>query len=114
MKLPRHFALALLAAIVSIATLATVLTIDSRRIERRWTVQVAPRPEEGQQIFAAKGCAHCHGESAAGTTLAPPLRQRASLSSVPRLVTAMWNHAPVVHTAGERAADRLSLRVGIR
>jgi mono/diheme cytochrome c family protein len=94
MKLPRHFALALLAAIVSIATLATVLTIDSRRIERRWTVQVAPRPEEGQQIFAAKGCAHCHGESAAGTTLAPPLRQRASLSSVPRLVTAMWNHAP--------------------
>ena len=94
MRLPRNFAIALIAAIVSITTLATVLVYDSHRIEHRWTLQVAPRPDEGQHLFAAKGCAQCHGEDATGTQLAPGLRQRASLASVPRLVTAMWNHAP--------------------
>ena len=94
MRLPRNFVVAMSAAVVSIAALATVLTYESRRIERRWTVQVAPRPSEGQQIFATKGCAQCHGDDAAGTPLGPALRQRASLSSVPRLVSAMWNHAP--------------------
>ncbi|MGA2989889.1 MAG: c-type cytochrome [Candidatus Korobacteraceae bacterium] len=55
---------------------------------------IPPRPAAGRIVFQQKGCAACHGEDASGTTSGPPLRQRASLSSLPHLVVAVWNHAP--------------------
>ncbi|MBC8327842.1 MAG: c-type cytochrome [Planctomycetes bacterium] len=50
-------------------------------------------PEDGRALFAAKGCAVCHGADGGGG-LGPPLRDRLPGSTPEAVLQAMWNHAP--------------------
>lgn len=55
----------------------------------------------GSQVFAAKGCAGCH-KSGAGP--APDLARLAARTDRAALASAMWNHAPQMHsTMAERS-----------
>lgn len=67
---------------------------QSRQLAKSRAAQVASTPAAGSMVFRDKGCASCHGTTAAGSDSGPALRQSGSLSTLPRLVTAMWNHAP--------------------
>jgi cytochrome c2 len=59
-------------------------------------------PKSGATVFAAKGCAACHAQGAAG---APNLGDVARRADRTALASAMWNHAPQMHnTMAERAA----------
>jgi len=94
MKIPRQIAVWGSAAVLSIVVLFLVVVRQSQESQRRWAVQVAAKPVAGSAVFRNKGCAACHGATANGTASGPRLRQRESLSGLPQLVTAMWNHAP--------------------
>lgn len=92
--MPRPIAMWGSAAVLSIVILFLVVGRQSREAQRRWAVQVTAKPLAGSVVFRNKGCATCHGVAANGTASGPGLRQRESLSGLPQLVTAMWNHAP--------------------
>ena len=94
MRIPRQLVVWASAAILSLAILFIVMRWQHRYVQRRVAVQVAARPAAGSAIFRAKGCATCHGTSANGSSSGPSLRDSQSLTTLPRLVTAMWNHAP--------------------
>jgi mono/diheme cytochrome c family protein len=89
------------AAVLSLALLGLVLGREYLGTQKRFAVQVSPRPETGRALFAAKGCAGCHGAKAEGTANGPALRRRGTAASLPQLVTAMWNHAPRMWAAME-------------
>jgi mono/diheme cytochrome c family protein len=90
----REFASWAILAVAGLILLGGVIALQSRRIGQRNATVVPQRPELGSLVFRRKGCANCHGENAVGSGSAPSLRGRESLSSLPQLVTAMWNHAP--------------------
>jgi len=46
----------------------------------------------GQGLFAARGCADCHGPAARGTSRAPRLRGRGENFSTVRLAATLWRH----------------------
>ena len=94
MKIPRQITLWTVASVLSLLVLGFVLTWQSAQVRRRWAVQVPTQPVTGSVVFRAKGCGACHGPTAAGTDDGPALRDSRSLSGLPQLVTAMWNHAP--------------------
>ena len=94
MTLSRQLSLWVVVALASVLLLICVLRYSGGDAQRRFAASVAPRPAVGQLLFESKGCASCHGAAATGTSSGPALRQRASLSSLPKLVIAMWNHAP--------------------
>lgn len=94
MKIPRQSAIWATAAAVSLGALGLVVQRQHREVQRRVAVQVATKPLNGSAIFRNKGCANCHGQSGGGTSLGPSLRNTRSLTSLPRLVTTVWNHAP--------------------
>jgi mono/diheme cytochrome c family protein len=100
-KIPRQIAIWGSAAVLSLVVLAIVLIRQSRDTQHRWAVQVAAKPVAGSVVFRNKGCAACHGSTASGAGSGPGLRQRESLSGLPQLVTAMWNHAPRMWEAME-------------
>jgi mono/diheme cytochrome c family protein len=81
-------------ALAGLVLLGMVIAMQSRRIGERKATVVPPKPELGSIVFRRKGCANCHGQAGVGTSTAPSLRGRQSLSTLPQLVTAMWNHAP--------------------
>jgi mono/diheme cytochrome c family protein len=85
-------------AVAALVLLGMTLGWQYNANQRRWAIQVTPRPLEGRAVFREKGCANCHGESGAGSARAPGLRQP-SPASLPQLVTALWNHAPRMWTA---------------
>jgi mono/diheme cytochrome c family protein len=99
MTLRRQLSLWIVAALASVLLLICVLRYSGGYAQRRFAASVAPRPAAGRLVFESKGCAACHGAEATGTPSGPALRQRASLSSIPKLVIAMWNHAPRMWTA---------------
>jgi mono/diheme cytochrome c family protein len=80
-------------AVAALLLLVATLGWQYNANQRRWAIQVTPRPLEGRAVFREKGCANCHGDSGAGSPRAPGLRQP-SPASLPQLVTALWNHAP--------------------
>ena len=90
----RQFVMWFAVAAIALLLLVVVLVSQQKGRQRRWAVLFPPQPVEGKVVFREKGCANCHGETAAGSNTGPGLRQRASLASLPQLVTAMWNHAP--------------------
>jgi mono/diheme cytochrome c family protein len=90
----REFVSWAILAVAGLILLGGVIAIQSRKIAQRSASVVPPRPELGSLIFRRKGCANCHGSNAQGSDIAPSLRGKESLSSLPQLVTAMWNHAP--------------------
>lgn len=94
MKIPLQLVLWTSAAVVSVGALGIVIQRQHREVQRRVAVQVATKPLNGSAVFRSKGCANCHGASGAGTSLGPSLRDSRSLTSLPRLVTTVWNHAP--------------------
>jgi len=94
MKLRRELVLWAAGAGLALVLLAVILNRQTDVVQRRWATQVSPRPAEGTALFRSKGCAACHSAGAGASGSASPLRQLPSDSSLPRLVTAMWNHAP--------------------
>ncbi len=85
---------ALLAAIAVVAFTAAMVT-QGRRERERWSVFLAGSPLQGRIVFREKGCIHCHSVNGEGGKIGPDLgRKRTAQSSLPQLVTAMWNHAP--------------------
>lgn len=101
MKAPGQLAMWAMAALVSLGGLGLVLLWQRHDLPDRVAVQVAATPLSGAAVFRSKGCASCHGASGGGTDLGPSLRHRSSLSSLPQVVTAMWNHAPRMWQAME-------------
>lgn len=94
MKPPRQLAIWGTAALVSLAALGFVIRKQFPEVQERVAVQVATRPATGSTVFRDKECANCHGPSGGGTEYGPSLHNRESLTSLPQLVAAMWNHAP--------------------
>ncbi len=94
MKPPRQFVIWGTAALLSLISLLIVMRLQHREVQRRVAVQVAAKPVSGSMVFRSKGCVNCHGNSGAGTEFGPALRNSSALTSLPKLVTAMWNHAP--------------------
>lgn len=99
MTLSRQLWFWIAAALASVLLLICALRYSGGYVQRRFAASVTPHPAAGQLLFESKGCAACHGAEATGTSSGPSLRQRASLSSLPKLVSAMWNHAPRMWTA---------------
>lgn len=95
----REFVIWVTLAVAAMVLLVGILMWQYNNTQRRWAIAMTPRPAEGGVIFRAKGCANCHGNTASGGKLGPRLRERASLASLPQLVTAMWNHAPHMYEA---------------
>ena len=94
MKVPRQIAVWGMVAAVSLAALTFALVRQNKDVRQRSALQVRTNSLAGSEVFREKGCGTCHGPNAAGTSSGPALRQRESLSGLPQLVTAMWNHAP--------------------
>ena len=90
-----------LAALLSLVLVSALAVWQSRQVARARAVHVASTPAAGSVIFRNKGCAACHGATGGGTDSGPALRQTKSLSTLPRLVSAMWNHAPRMWQAME-------------
>ena len=92
----RHRELTLWVALAAVGLLSLGWMVKSQTttIQRRSATQVAPQPARGAALFRDKGCETCHGAAGAGGRDGPALRQSPTLTTLPRLVAAMWNHAP--------------------
>jgi cytochrome c551/c552 len=82
---------------ITLAVLGGVLAWQAKLIGRRPTSYIQPDPTAGRMIFVEKGCASCH--DALHRSDHPPAVTKNS--SLPKLVTAMWNHAPKMWEAIE-------------
>jgi mono/diheme cytochrome c family protein len=51
-------------------------------------------PFIGERVFSERGCARCHGPSAGGTKLAPPIVARSDAFTTVSLTSALWKHGP--------------------
>ncbi len=90
------------AALLGVGAMVAALVWGAREFRRDLGTQVPPNPVLGAALFRDKGCAGCHDRYLTGIALAPDLREQPSSSSLPRLVTAMWNHAPRMWEAMHR------------
>lgn len=99
----RQFGLWIALAAVATLIFLIVMRAQYQPTQARFAPNVNGRPAEGRDVFEAKGCARCHGSDAAGTADGPSLRNRASLTSTARLVTALWNHVPRMSEAMQAA-----------
>lgn len=62
-------------------------------------------PEKGKQVFDSLKCSTCHSVGGIGGKAAPDLGVRKSRGRTPaELTAAMWNHAPAMWAAMEKAA----------
>ena len=52
-----------------------------------------PDPNNGQRLFAAKGCIRCHGASGGGTRFGPNLRVATQRLQVSEIAGQLWNHS---------------------
>lgn len=60
-------------------------------------MQVLPgRAEEGERLFAARGCVDCHGIKGVGGPVGPALSGKRLYSSLFDFAAAMWNKGPVM------------------
>lgn len=85
---------ALLAAVAVVAFTAAVNT-QRQRARERSSFSLAGSPQQGSVVFRAKGCIRCHSVNGEGGKVGPDLgRAKPGESTLPQLVTAMWNHAP--------------------
>ncbi len=84
--------------VTALATCVMLLAILARQQKQdtaRWSVFVMGDAHRGMKLFQEKGCARCHSVNGVGGKLGPDLSiRRQPESSLPQLVTAMWNHAP--------------------
>lgn len=90
----RQFYFWIALAALAVLGFAIILRLQYQPTQRRFALAVTPHPAEGRAIYEARGCARCHGSDGAGGPGAPSLRERQTLTSLPLLVTAVWNHVP--------------------
>jgi mono/diheme cytochrome c family protein len=82
-------------AVAATSILAVVLYMQRSETEGRTAVFFWESPVAGRKVFEKKGCAQCHPVNGDRKGIAPDLgRKGTAQSSLPQLVTAMWNHAP--------------------
>lgn len=101
MSRSRQLALWFLIACASVAALGLALRYSRPAAQLPFGAPLPPQPVAGRRVFQQKGCGNCHGADATGGGGGPDLRQRASLTSPPKLVVALWNHAPHMWAAME-------------
>ena len=82
------------AALLSLALVGSLAVWQSRELARAKAAHVISNPETGSAVFRTRGCVACHGKTGVGKESGTALRDSGTLSTLPRLVTAMWNHAP--------------------
>ncbi|MFQ6617955.1 MAG: c-type cytochrome [Fidelibacterota bacterium] len=59
-------------------------------------------PQEGQKVYAQKGCSKCHAINEVGGTLGPDLGKPSRKSmTVSQIAGIMWNHAPEMYKLAE-------------
>lgn len=90
----RQFFVWIAFAAIAVVAFAAILRWQYQPTQRRFALGVTTHPAEGRAVYERKGCARCHGADGAGGPDAPALRERQSLTSLPLLVTAVWNHIP--------------------
>ena len=68
-------------------------------------MQVLPgRVEDGERLFAARGCVDCHGIRGIGGPVAPALGGKKIYPSLFEFAAAMWNKAPIMMREMQRRA----------
>ena len=68
-------------------------------------MQVLPgRVEDGERLFAARGCVDCHGIAGMGGPVAPALAGKRIYSSLFDFAAAMWNKGPIMMREMQRRA----------
>ncbi len=65
----------------------------SRLRERGAVLLEPPNPNNGRRLFAAKGCATCHGPNGGGTRSGPNLRAATLRLQVSEIAGELWNHS---------------------
>lgn len=71
-------------------------------------VQVLPgRVEDGERLFASRGCVDCHGVRGTGATVGPALAGRKIFHSLYDFASAMWNKGPVMAREMQRRAVKI-------
>lgn len=90
----RQFVLWIVLATLAVVLFLVIMRAQYQPTQRRFALAVTAHPAEGRSVFQSEGCARCHGPDGAGTADAPALRERSTLTSLPLLVTAVWNHVP--------------------
>lgn len=70
-----------------------------------WAAEVIPGDaRKGAELFTSLRCVNCHGVNGQGGNLAPDLGKKAGRDFTPsRLAGLMWNHAPTMWNAMEKA-----------
>ena len=67
--------------------------------------QILPgRVEDGERLFAARGCVDCHGIRGGGGPAAPALAGKHNYSSLYDFAAAMWNKGPIMAREMQRRA----------
>jgi cytochrome c2 len=84
-----------LVTTVAVFVFAVAMVTQGRRAEERSSFFLEGSPQQGSQVFRDRGCIRCHSVNGEGGKVGPDLgHRRPGESSLPQLVTAMWNHAP--------------------
>ncbi len=83
--------------------IAYVKLVSSARGDQ--PIQILPgRAEDGERLFASRGCVDCHGIRGGGGPVAPALSGKRIYSSLFDFAAAMWNKAPVMTREMQRRA----------
>jgi mono/diheme cytochrome c family protein len=69
---------------------------------------LAGRIDDGERLFAARGCVDCHGIKGGGGTVGPALSGRRIYPSLYEFAAAMWNKGPLMTREMRRRAISVS------
>lgn len=84
-----------LVAVFAVIAFTAAVNTQRQRVRERSSFSLAGSPQQGSLVFRAKGCIRCHSVNGEGGKVGPDLgRAKPGESTLPQLVTAMWNHAP--------------------
>ncbi|MFB3916613.1 MAG: c-type cytochrome [Terriglobales bacterium] len=81
-------------ALAGLLLLTGILIWQHKTTVVRGAIYLSTDPAAGSEVFNQKGCATCHEASGSGGLLVSAPGKRPSRTSLPKLVSAMWNHAP--------------------
>jgi cytochrome c2 len=84
-----------LVTAAAVFVFAVAMITQGRRAQERSSLFLEGSPQQGSRVFRDRGCIRCHSVNGEGGKVGPDLgHRRPGESSLPQLVTAMWNHAP--------------------